>query len=46
LKLPAGQFEARRMSVAGQSTWYAVVDDNIPRLVKWDDGMLVYLLEK
>ena len=46
LNLPAGQFEARKMSVAGQSTWYAVVDNNIPRLVQWDDGALIYMLEK
>ena len=46
LNLPAGKIEARKMSIAGQSTWYAVVEGSIPRLVQWDDGMLVYLLEK
>ncbi len=46
LNLPAGRFDARKISVAGQSAWYAVPDNNIPRLVQWDDGMLIYSLEK
>ena len=46
LNLIAGRYEARKISLAGQAAWYAVPDDNIPRLVQWDDGMLVYTLEK
>ena len=46
LNLPAGQIKARKMSVAGQSTWYAVAEGSIPHLVQWDDGVLIYMLEK
>ena len=43
LTLPAGQLQAHKASVGGQSAWYAT-DHAGP--VRIDDGVLIYELEK
>jgi membrane protease YdiL (CAAX protease family) len=43
LDVPAGQFQAHRASLGGQSAWYA---DDHAGPVRIDDGMLIYELEK
>ncbi|MCL5994551.1 MAG: 2-oxo acid dehydrogenase subunit E2, partial [Chloroflexi bacterium] len=43
LDLPAGQFQAQKSTLGGQSAWY-VKDHAGP--VRIDDGMLIYELEK
>ncbi len=46
LDLPAGTYDAREINLGSQAAWFAVPDDNIPRLVKFDDGMVTYSLMK
>jgi membrane protease YdiL (CAAX protease family) len=43
LDLPAGQFQAHKASLGGQSAWYA---NDHAGPVRFDDGMLIYELEK
>lgn len=46
LSLPAGQFEAWSVTVAGQTAWYARKDSSYPRPIQFDDGMVIYSLVK
>lgn len=46
LSLPAGQFEAWSVTVAGQTAWYARNDPSHPRPIQFDDGMVIYSLVK
>jgi hypothetical protein len=46
LDLPAGRFEAWKVTVAGQAAWYARDDTGYPRPVQFDDGMVIYSLVK
>ncbi len=46
LEVPAGVFDVWKITLGSQSAWYARVDEGYPRPVKFDDGMLVYVLTK
>lgn len=46
MQLPFGQAETWKVTVGGQSAWYAREDQDYPRPVKFDDGALVYTLVK
>jgi membrane protease YdiL (CAAX protease family) len=46
LSLPAGQFEAWSVTIAGRTAWYARNDPSYPRPIQFDDGMVTYSLVK
>jgi len=46
ITLPAGEFETWKVTLGSQSAWYALDETRGPRPVKFDDGMLTYLLMK
>ena len=44
LQLPAGTFDAWKVSVGGQAAWYGKNDSGYPRPIQFDDGMVLYSL--
>lgn len=46
LNLPAGEFKTWKVTLGGQTAWYAQDDKLGPRPVQFDDAMLIYSLMK
>lgn len=46
LSLPAGEFKTVKITLGDQTVWYDVKDTSAIYPVKFDDGMLVYVLMK
>lgn len=46
LTLPAGEFKTWKVTLGGQTAWYAQDDKFGPRPVQFDDAMLIYSLMK
>jgi membrane protease YdiL (CAAX protease family) len=46
LDLPAGQYTAWKVTLAGQAAWFGKDDPSYPRPIQFDDGMVIYSLVK